>query len=454
MTMELDRLNRALQAIYGKRRWILVAEASAATTRLVTQLREWGVDDVLVIAAARGTGDQPDASCVHLTGSSGSTIMEGVRAFSASLGGEDVAAAIEDFDPQKIAVVMAPPFGLDRDLAGRRLYGGRRPEWRALEDKTVVDGLWDRAGVRRSRSVVVPVAEAPHAHRAMASDRGSVWVADNSTGWHGGGEFVRWVPSSDACEDARVWFAPRAQQVPVMPFLDGIPCSIHGFVSPTGIASFRPVEMLILRTSRPGFFYMGFATTWDPPASVRDEMRAAARAVAETLEDEVGYVGAFSVDGVATVDGFRPTELNPRLSPGLGIQAATVAGLALGLATRAMIEGDVGLDTDWLEDLVVRSADERRVATSSVIAPESTEPGRLDVVLRGTEIVEAGEVPPDGALETGPAAAGSYTRLTLDPDAVPRGTSMAPYAKSAAELAARTWNLTVPDLTPAPDVLG
>jgi hypothetical protein len=452
--VELDRLNQALGAIYSGRPWIMVAEASAATTRLVAQLREWGVDDVLVISAAPGTGDQPDATQVHLTGSSGTTIMEGVRAFAASLDREDVAAAVEVFDPQRKAFVLAPPFGLDRDLAGRRLYGGRRPEWRALEDKTVIDGLWDRAGVRRAPSVVVPVAQASEAHTAMASEMGSVWVADNSTGWHGGGEFARWVPSSSACEGTRTWFESRAHQVRVMPFLDGIPCSIHGFVSPTGIASFRPVEMLIARTEPAGFFYMGFATTWDPPASVREEMRTAARAVARVLSNEVAYRGSFSIDGVATVEGFRPTELNPRLSPGLGIQTATVEGLPFGLATRAMIEGDLSLDTEWLEDLVVGSADERRVAASNVIAPESTVPDRLDVIVRGSGILDAGDEHPDGELATGPAAAGSYTRLTLESDAVARGASMAPYAVSAAALAARTWDLTVPDLRPAPDVLG
>ena len=32
-----------------------------------------------------------------------------------------------------------------------------------------------------------------------------------------------------------------------MPFLDGVPCSIHGLVLPDGTAAFRPVEISILR---------------------------------------------------------------------------------------------------------------------------------------------------------------------------------------------------------------
>ena len=53
-----------------------------------------------------------------------------------------------------------------------------------------------------------------------------------------------------------------------MPFLEGIPCSIHGVVFPDGVATFRPVEMVTLR--RPGsnrLHYAGAATFWDPPAA-------------------------------------------------------------------------------------------------------------------------------------------------------------------------------------------
>jgi hypothetical protein len=278
-------------------------------------------------------------------------------------------------------------------------------------------------------------------------------VADNTTGWHGGGEYARWITAPAAFDEALMWFGARANEVRVMPFLDGIPCSIHGFVSRSGIAAFRPVEMLIARTEPAGFFYMGFATTWDPPEPVRNEMRSAARSVARLLAAEVGYLGPFSIDGVATADGFRPTELNPRLSPGLGVQASTVEGLALGCATRAMIEGDLDIDAGWLEDLVVHSADAIRIATCNMIAPESTVPDRREVSVRGRSVIEAGEEKPDGVLETGPAAAGSYTRLTLEADAIPKGESMAPYAVSAARLAAEIWDLTVPVLSPAPDVL-
>ena len=56
-----------------------------------------------------------------------------------------------------------------------------------------------------------------------------------------------------------------------------------------------------------------------PAGGVREEMREAARRVGEQLRAEVEFRGAFTLDGVATADGFRPTELNPRFGAGLEV---------------------------------------------------------------------------------------------------------------------------------------
>ena len=96
-----------------------------------------------------------------------------------------------------------------------------------------------------------------------------------------------------------------------MPFLDGVPCSIHGLVLPDGTAVFRPVEIAILRDAAGRqFVYGGLSTYWDPPPADREEMRDVARRVGEHLRAAYGYRGAFGIDGVLTADGFRPTELN------------------------------------------------------------------------------------------------------------------------------------------------
>ena len=79
-------------------------------------------------------------------------------------------------------------------------------------------------------------------------------------------------------------------------------------------------------------------------------MRAIARRVGAHLQAAHGYRGAFGIDGVLTADGFRPTELNTRMSAGATavsqvdrrfftlLQANLVAGVDTGL-TAADVEG-------------------------------------------------------------------------------------------------------------------
>ena len=96
----------------------------------------------------------------------------------------EVADALDRWDPERRALVLSPMFNELPEIAGRRVYGPRRPEWRRLEDKVVVDQLWDDLGVTRAPSAVV-AAEA-EALRAAAGrlDRGAgtAWAGDARQG--------------------------------------------------------------------------------------------------------------------------------------------------------------------------------------------------------------------------------------------------------------------------------
>jgi len=200
----------------------------------------------------------------------------------------------------------------------------------------VVDALWDAVGVRRAPAEIVEVNHAVAAHQRLAGPMGAVWAADNREGWHGGGEYTRWIWPGYDLAGAQRWFGDRAQTVRVMPFLNGIPCSIHGYVTNGHVAAFRPVELVILR--RPGhadFRYAGLATFWDPPDSDREDMRAPAVATGNQLLRTKQYRGGFSIDGVMTAEWFRPTELNSRLSAGLMMLARSVENLQLASMDRA-----------------------------------------------------------------------------------------------------------------------
>ncbi len=204
-------------------------------------------------------------------------------------------------------------------MLGRPVTGGRPASFLALEDKMLADGIWAAAGVPRAPYLIVPVDEEA---LAAATDRvagplGAVWSGDARDGFNGGGNYVRWVRDDDDRAAARAFFAPRCDRVRVMPFLDGVPCSIHGFVLPDGTAALRPVEIAMLRNVAERTLRLRRARHVLGPAGRRP--RGDARSPAGSgahLQAAHGYRGAFGIDGVLTADGFRPTELNTRMSAG------------------------------------------------------------------------------------------------------------------------------------------
>lgn len=381
--------------------------------------------------------------------------MQGIRAFADSIERPSPAllAAVDEFDPEHVAEVITSGFASYATLCDRPVFDHREPAWAAFEDKTVVDGLWDAVGVTRAPAKIIPVPEAAAAAESLAGARGTVWVADNREGWHGGGEYVRWVPRPEDAAAARDWFSARANRVRVMPFLDGIPCSIHGVVTPNGVAVFLPVEMLILRRlDRPGFFYARAATFWMPPATVRDGMREATRAVGAELDRRVRFRGAFGIDGVCTTEGFRPTELNPRFSPGHALQAAA-AEVPLGDMNRLLLTGSLDVDASWLEERVVAAADSKRRGDTIFPVQHTLEPARTGVRFdMGRAIAVDSTKDRDAVMQAGSGPGGGMIRLTFDPDRIEVGPSVAPLAVQASRLAVDLWGVDLPPVEAAPDL--
>ncbi len=453
--MDLDSLKSKIAAFHRGKKWIVLPDAAAGATSMVEQLRDWGVGGVMIVAAVEGVGELPIADRFFYTRTRGSTVMLGIRAYLASVEhpSDELLAAVDEFDPSGDAKVLGSGFSRMGMLAGRPVYGARPPEWGALEDKTLVDQLWDDAGVRRAPSAVVPVGEAAAVAADLASELGTVWVADNREGWHGGGEYARWVRSESDVGPAAAWMAQHADTVRIMPFLDGIPSSIHGFVTPDGVAVFLPMEMIILRNAeRPEFLYAQAANFWSPPADVRDGMRESARRVGTLLADRYGYLGGFGIDGVCTADGFLPTELNPRLSVGHGLQSRA-ADVPLGSIERMMIAGDVAIASADLEAIIVDAAESGRRGGMLLPLTASYEAAKTGIVLgeNGAVAVDP-EGQNDAVMEIGPAAMGSVIVLRLDPEHTPIGPSTAPRAVHAIDLARDLWDLEIPRVVAAPDV--
>jgi hypothetical protein len=449
----LDALDRHIRSIVSGRRWIVTADAAAATAHMVSRMKALDVDDVVVVSAAVGIGDPPDCDVIWTEPGGGTSLMDGIRAFERAVRDPtaELMAEIDRYDPDRAAWIVAGPFDTGTVLLDRRLYGARREAWAGLEDKLAILDVWEAAGIPVAPSRVVPVDAAAVAAEALDSGDGTVWAADNSRGWHGGAEGTRWVaPSTDAVAAATAWARDLSRRVRIMPFLEGVPCSIHAFVTDSGTARFRPIELLTFRTSSHDFVYGGLASTWEPPDALRREMRDVAGAVAAVIRERVGYLGAFSVDGVATIDGFRPTEVNPRLSAGLGIQATVVDRLDLGWITRCVIEGDVAVDHEWLERIVLRTAETRRSGRLTLALSVPTEPREVRIDFRDGEAVV--DDPGSATLAVRPGPAGPVLFMTFHEDALPAHERLAPYAIATAELASRLWNLEIGELTVAPDV--
>jgi len=453
--MDLDHINRTLAAFHRDRRWILAPDAAAAATGTVEQLREWGSGPIMIVTAVEGVGDLPRVDVICYTRAIGDTQMTGIRASIQAIEqpSDDVLAAVDEFDPGNEAMVLGAGFSRSSVLVGRPAYGARPEAWGALEDKMIIDQLWDDAGVRRAPSVIVPVASASAAAADLASDLGTVWVADNSEGWHGGGEYVRWIRSPADVAPAVEWFGEHAARVRVMPFLDGIPCSIHGFSTHDGVAVFLPVEMVILRrVDRPEFVYAQAANFWNPPAAIRDEMRVAARRVGMLLKERYGYLGGYGIDGVCTPDGFLPTELNPRLSRGHHLHAL-VADIPLSLMELMQLEGDLEISSTELEESVLGAALESRRGGMLLPLGGYQEPRGIGIrFIDGRAVAVDPEGVTDARMQIGPALTGSIIIVTYEPDRTPIGPSVGPRSVAAIDLAREIWDLDIPHVTPAPDV--
>ena len=461
--MNTDDYRRLLSGIYGGRRWILARDVLAGLASEVDTLKAFGAERCLCIAAATGTGEPPDPDFAPdpiVFDVKGDTIMGGIRASMAALNDlpPEALAQIEAFDPKGEARAIGSLFDAGDPIGGRAKFGARARACQRLEDKTTIDALWDRLGVRRAPREIVRAERSALTSASAKLDQGlgAVWVGDNKEGWHGGGEFLRWVRTEAHTDEAVAFMEAHCDRVRVMPFIEGIPCSIHAMVFPEEVIVFRPCEMLVFR--RPGqarLHYGRAATFWDPPPADRDEMRSIARRVGEHLRTTLGYRGALTVDGIMGRDGFVPTELNPRWGAALGVISRGLPDLPMRLIDVAVVEG---VEVDWqpraLERLVLGTADRHRAGSGlATVHKTITETHRRDLVFEGDawRFATQGE-PRDADFLLGPGAVGGYLTVNLDGERTPRGPSVAPRVVSALAFIDEAYSLDIGPLEPARDL--
>jgi hypothetical protein len=183
-------------------------------------------------------------------------------------------------------------------------------------------------------------------------------------------------------------------------------------------------------------------------------MREVARRVGLHLQRVHDYRGGFSVDGVLTSEGFRPTELNPRFAGGLSTIGKGVPEVPLELVQMAAVRGiDLDVTAVELEGLLLPAADAHRYGSAyhviPVPGPAQTQSFDVTGGPDGLRVAGPGEVV-IGTVERGPANLGSLIRFT--PAQMTPGMRMAPYAVAMCALTDRLWGTGIGPVAAAPDV--
>jgi len=337
---------------------VVFSTAASHVAPVVKALIESGVTRVFVGVAddATGTAFGPQVT-PHRIPVTAATRDGLAAAFTRALAepSAELLAALDRFDPDRRALVLDTRDLPGDRLAGRQRYGWRRPEWAAVEDKTQVHRVWEAAGIPRTPSSVLPPrldVLLPEAAR-LDTGEGTVWAADTRSGIHTAAEGTRWIRGEADGRRLLPFFADRCARIRIMPFVEGLPCSVHGLVMTRGVVVLRPLELIVLRDRDHGFVFAGTSTYWDCPPEPAHQIRETARAVGTALRRLCRYRGGFTLDGVLSPGGFVPTEVNARLGSGLNLES-TRPDLRLELLQRVVREGDdASLHPEQLEAVML-----------------------------------------------------------------------------------------------------
>jgi hypothetical protein len=455
-----DEVTRRLGGLWAGRPVIIGPVVLAGFAPVIGWFQELGCP-VLVVATGRGVGPLPaegSYDVVWLDPPATVSLTEEVRQHDRLVHQlpAELRTAIDAFDPERRGVWYATPFvSTDEDIDGRPVTGGRPASFLALEDKLLADAVWDAAGLDRAAYRILDVhdeAGLVAATSELATGPGAVWSGDARDGLNGGGNFVRWVRDDRDRVAATAFFLPRCDRVRVMPFLEGVPCSIHGFVLPDGTAALRPVEIVTLRDPATGTMTSsGTGTTWDPPAADRAAMRDAAHRVGAHLARAHGYRGAFGIDGVLTADGFRPTELNARMSAGATTVSEVDRRFFTFLQAALVAAADTGLTAPDVESLLpaMDAARVGKVVAFGEGIPLSGEES-YPVAWDGRSFTRAA-TDTGNEFHIGPTPSGFFARV-LPCAAVVPGQRLAPVTAALLRLLDAAYGTSFGPMEPAPDV--
>lgn len=433
--MTLSDLREQVQANVTDRPVILVGADLDRFSQHIHELRSLGAERVMVISGGAGAGPVPDLTgyeveFVNIRQRVGESHAEHEWQRIFSKPPLQLLRAMNAFDPNNEAVVIPWRFRTSTHLGVRPVYGPRLAEAVQLEDKTRIGALLGDLGIPEPPGACsVPPAEA-NLRAAMAMvDRGhgTVWSGDAARATNSGAKFVRRVRNAADAKSAQRFFAKHCEQVRVAPFLEGVACGMHAFVTRDGTAVFRPVELLILRPQRGATFVdSGFSTTFDPAAQDTLQYQDYVRRIGDEMHRRFGYEGAISVDAILTEQGWVVHDINPRQGGGLVYLQHALPDLPMHLLHHVAAAGDLhGLNVSEFEEMVRTAADQTRmVAAAYAVARGPLAPRDFPIEVGDGRIVD---------VQYRPRLSGGG-RVELRAAAVP-GERIAPVVAAAASIA-------------------
>lgn len=381
----VTRCRKSLNTVISRQKWITGMPVLVGAESAAQELIELGAKEVFAIGCTEGIRHAPmkdthksriTSHCVEVE--SKSEMMDEIRSSESVLNHLDSESLslIDAFDPQHEALVMRTIFSEGKPIAGRSVFGARPQSWQALEDKIIIDEFWDLAGVKRapSQNIKLNLAKLQHAFHNMNHGQGVVISGDAKSGFHGGASRTRWAKTEQQLELILNELLLECEEARVMPLLEGVSCSMHGWVFPNGeYISLHPCEMLVSYSEQETKFeYHGASSYWRPSPTLEQEMREAVEKSAELLSKKYNYRGVFTVDGIATDKGFFPSELNPRFGGALSRLGSALPELPLLSMHYASIEGyDLGISPRELKELIISIAEAKPIIRGMIKLKEN-----------------------------------------------------------------------------------
>jgi hypothetical protein len=386
----------------------------------------------------------PEALPRLLTGASDELTWQ-YRTIAGLDGSGWLARPADRFDPGHQATLVLPD-PLDPPAAGdRRRLGRRRAAWRLFENKTSVDGLWDAIGLPRAPAVICdPPTDVGPLGSDVDAGSGVVCSCQGAGGTPtAGGDGIWWWRTGQPPPGIPGLGTSRIR---LMPLLEGPAIRLHGLVLDTTVVTFPPMEIVALPRPASGTFQCsGAVATLDPSP----ELAALTKRIGAGLRDNIGYLGGYSVDGILTASGFRPTDLNARLTSAIEAAPCDIR-VQLHLANLLAREGiDPPVATvESIRDQTFAAIGESHTLYGAARRLDPAAPRQLSVRWSGTTLDVAMGERADGQLTVRPSMRGWLITATLAAGRLPTTGPLGPLAPAVFALSDRVLGTDFGDLKP------